>query len=82
METRYDELLERLREASRPGREPPAAARGYAETVRRHAYRVTDADVERLLESGMTEDEVFEATVAAAVSAGLDRLEAGLRTLA
>ena len=81
METRYDELLERLREASRPGREPPAAARGYAETVRRHAYRVTDADVERLLESGMTEDEVFEATVAAAVGAGLARFDAAVRAM-
>ena len=81
METRYDELLERLREASRPDGEPPAAARDYAETVRRHAYRVTDADVERLLESGMTEDEVYEATVAAAVGAGLARFEAAVRAM-
>jgi hypothetical protein len=30
---------------------------------------------------GLSEDEVFELTVAAAVGAGLERLEAGLRTL-
>jgi len=81
VETRYDELLRRLREASRPDREPPAAARAYAETVRRHAYRVSDADVERLLEAGMTEDDVFETTVAAAVGAGLARFDAALRAL-
>ena len=82
METRYDDLLRRLREASRPEREQPEAARAYVEKVRRHAWRVTGADVEALRAAGLSEDEIFEATVAAAVSAGLDRLEAGLRTLA
>jgi alkylhydroperoxidase family enzyme len=81
VETRYDELLRRLHEASRPDREPPEAARAYAEAVRQHAYRVTDADVERLLDGGMTEDEVFEATVAAAVGAGLARFDAAVRAL-
>jgi alkylhydroperoxidase family enzyme len=49
--------------------------------VRRHAYRTTDAQVEALLEAGMSEDEVFEVTVAAAVGAGLERLDAGLRAM-
>ena len=81
METRYDPLVRRLREASRPEREQPAAAAAYLEKVRLHAYRVTDGDVEALLASGLSEDEVFEATVAAAVAAGLARFDAGLRTL-
>ena len=81
METRYDDLLRRLREASRPEREQPAAARVYLETVRLHAYRVTDDDVARLREAGLSEDEIFEATVAAAVGAGLERFAAGVGAL-
>lgn len=50
--------------------------------MRRHAYRVTDADVEALREGGLSEDEIFELTVSVAVASGLDRLEAGLRALA
>jgi alkylhydroperoxidase family enzyme len=49
--------------------------------VRRHAYRVTDEDVVELRRRGLSEDEIFELTVATAVSAGLERLEAGLRAL-
>jgi alkylhydroperoxidase family enzyme len=81
VETRYDPIVRRLREASRPEREQPAVAAAYLEKVRLHAYRVTDADVEALLASGLSEDEVFEATVAAAVAAGLARFDAGLRTV-
>ena len=43
--------------------------------------RVTDEDVAELRSSGLSEDEIFELTVAAAVGAGLERLYAGLRTL-
>ena len=53
----------------------------YCDTVRRHAYRVTDAQVDELRAAGLGEDEIFEVTVAAAVGAGLDRLEAGLAAL-
>ena len=81
METRYDPIVRRLREASRAEREQPAVAAAYLEKVRLHAYRVTDGDVEALLASGLSEDDVFEATVAAAVAAGLARFDAGLRTL-
>ena len=81
VETQYDSLIEQLREAARPDRERPPAARAYLETVRRHAYRVTDEQVAEVRAMGLSEDEVFELTVAAAVGAGLERLEAGLRTL-
>ena len=54
---------------------PPELA-DYLAKVRAHAYKVTDADVERLKEAGLSEDEIFEQTVAAAISEGLRRLDA------
>lgn len=48
----------------------------YLAKVRAHAYKVTDADVEALKATGLTEDEIFEQTVAAAISEGLQRLDA------
>jgi len=48
----------------------------YLEKVRTHAYKVTDGDVEQLKAAGLTEDEIFEQTVAAAISEGLRRLDA------
>ena len=50
--------------------------------MRRHAYRVADADVDALRAGGLSEDEIFELTVSTAVAAGLERLEAGLRAIA
>jgi alkylhydroperoxidase family enzyme len=79
--TGYEPLIEQLRSAAQPNRPIPAKAAAYAATVRRHAYRVTDAQVEALREAGLSEDDVFELTVAAAVGAGLERLDAGLRAL-
>ena len=79
--TRYDALVDRLREAARPDRPAPEAMRPYLDKVRLHAYRITDGDVAALRHAGHTEDEIFEHTVAAAAGAGLERLEAGLRTL-
>jgi alkylhydroperoxidase family enzyme len=48
----------------------------YLEKVRAHAYKVTDADVEQLKAAGLSEDEIFEQTVAAAIAEGLRRLDA------
>jgi alkylhydroperoxidase family enzyme len=79
--SRYEPLLEQLRQASQPDRPVPEVARGYADKVRRYAYRVTDRDVEELLAAGMSQDEVFELTVSVAVAAGLARWEAGTRAL-
>jgi alkylhydroperoxidase family enzyme len=79
--TRYDELIARLRAASRPDRQAPADFAPYLEKVRLHAYKVVDRDVDELKQAGFTEDEIFEHTVSSAVAAGLDRLEAGLRVL-
>ena len=81
MSTRYDELIERLRESALPEREAPPEFVSYLSKVRLHAYKVTDADVHALKEAGHSEDEIFEHTVSTAVAAGLERLEAGLGAL-
>lgn len=59
----------------------PAALRTYVEKVALHASTVTDADVAALKAAGFTEDEIFEATGAAAVGAALSRLERGMAVL-
>jgi alkylhydroperoxidase family enzyme len=81
IETRYDDLILRLREAAQPDRSAPPALRAYVEKVRLHAYEVTDAEVQDLKDTGPTEDEIFEHTVSAAVAAGLERLDAALAVL-
>jgi alkylhydroperoxidase family enzyme len=55
---------------------PPPELAAYLEKVRTRAYAITDADVEQLKEAGVSEDEIFEQTVAAATSEGLRRLDA------
>jgi alkylhydroperoxidase family enzyme len=79
--TRYDELIQRLREAAQPERPAPPEFATYLEKVRLHAYKVTDGDVQALKDSGFSEDEIFEQTVSTAVAAGFERLEAGLGAL-
>ncbi|HYZ77428.1 MAG TPA: hypothetical protein VE596_08645 [Gaiellaceae bacterium] len=81
MRTRYDELIAELRAAAQPDGPAPPAFASYLEKVRRHAYQVTDADVQRLKDEGFSEDEIFEHTVSTAVAAGLERLDAGLAAL-
>jgi alkylhydroperoxidase family enzyme len=53
----------------------------YLEKVAYRAYTVTDEDVEALKKAGLSEDRIFEATVAAAVGAGLKRLQMGLAAI-
>ena len=79
--TRYDSLVERLREAAQPDREAPPEFAAYLDKVRRNAYKVTDQDVQALKDAGYSEDLIFEQTVSVAVGAGLERLEAALTVL-
>jgi alkylhydroperoxidase family enzyme len=81
VDTRYDRLIGELREAARPDRAAPEAMAEYLDKVRRNAPTVTDADVDALKAAGLSEDEIFEQTVATAVAAGLERLDAGLAAL-
>jgi alkylhydroperoxidase family enzyme len=60
---------------------PPALV-PYLEKVRSRAYTVTDADVAALVAAGLSEEEIFEHTVAVAVAEGLRRLDAGLGVIA
>lgn len=81
IQTRYDSLIEGLRESAQPGRPEPAAVGAYLEKVRLAAYAITDRDVTDLEDSGLSGDEIFELTVAAAVEVGLARLGAGLEVV-
>jgi hypothetical protein len=92
---RHADVIEALRHAvlDGPGALPPETRRAifagappddlasYLDKIERHAYRVTDGDVEALRALGRSDDELFEATVSAALGAGLRRLEAGLEAL-
>jgi alkylhydroperoxidase family enzyme len=69
------------RRAAFAGRAADPAVARYLDVVRRHAYRVTDEDVERLRAAGLDDDAIFELTVATAVGAGMERLRAGLLLL-
>ncbi|HEV2593306.1 MAG TPA: hypothetical protein VGU02_15595 [Gaiellaceae bacterium] len=73
--TRRAELNE-LREVVRSTVPAPAAMSAYLEKVHLHAHRVTDDDVAALKAAGISEDEIFEQTVAAAIAEGLRRFDA------
>ena len=53
----------------------------YVNKVVERAYTVTDEDITGLREAGYTEDQIFEATVSAALGAGLVRLNSGIGAL-
>jgi alkylhydroperoxidase family enzyme len=53
----------------------------YVDKVARHAYRVTESDVDALRKAGYSEDAIFDLTASAAVGAGMGRLERGLAAL-
>ena len=91
-QARFDALAKQVREG--PGQSDAAVRRvayeggdvpldlaPYVEKVRLHAYKVTDADVADLKAKGLSEDEIFEITVATAFGAGMRRYEAGLRAM-
>jgi alkylhydroperoxidase family enzyme len=78
--TRYDALVEELRQAA-PDREAPSDFAPYLDKVKRNAYQVTDPDIEALKDAGYSEDAIFEQTVSVAVAAGLERLRAALEVI-
>jgi len=71
----------RLGAGHRPALPIPADLEGYVRLVALHAAEVTDEDVAALKQAGYSEDAIFDITVAAALGAGLARLERGLRAL-
>ena len=81
--TRNRELtgLEELRAVVRGTAPARPELEAYLEKVHRRAYTITDADVDALKAAGISEDEIFEQTVAAAISEGLYRLDAAEQVL-
>jgi hypothetical protein len=71
--------LEQLRATVRNAQPSPDAMDAYLEKVHLRAYAVTDGDVEALRTAGISEDEIFEQTVVAAISEGIYRLDAARR---
>jgi hypothetical protein len=93
---RHLKLLSALRRAvlESPGHSDPAAraaaasggplpepTASYVAKVRDRSYRVTVGDLGALTTAGLSEDEIFELTVAAAVGAALRRLDAGMQAM-
>ena len=74
-------VLERAQETPGVNGGIPAALTRYVDTVARHAYKVTDADLVSLQQAGLSDDTLFEVTVAAAVGAALHRLDRGMAAL-
>jgi hypothetical protein len=59
-----------------------ARYQSYVDKVREASYRVTEADFAAMTATGLSEDAIFEITVAAAVGAAGRRLDAALRAMA
>jgi alkylhydroperoxidase family enzyme len=82
--SRIECMSERIEELRAVVAETPPAPDGmapYLAKVRDRAYTVTDADVENLKDAGITEDVIFEQTVAVAIAQGLRRLDAAMRVI-
>ena len=56
-------------------------ARKLVDTIARHAWKVTDADVDAVKAAGLSEDEIFELAVCAAFGQATRQLEAALAAL-
>lgn len=66
------------RERAMKGEGATPALTAFLQRVKRHAYRVTDEEVDALRASGHSDDLLFELLLGAALGASLERLEAGL----
>ena len=73
-------VLERGKRPGGGGGAVPRELAAYVDKVARHAYKVTDAEVESL-QASHSDDTLFELTVAATVGAALHRLERGMAAL-
>jgi alkylhydroperoxidase family enzyme len=75
LDTASTQLTAEARSALLTGAEVPGDLAGFADTVRRHAYRVTDEQVDGLRRAGHGEDELFEVVVLAAAGEADRRLQ-------
>jgi hypothetical protein len=70
-----------VRAAAASGAALAEPAGSYAAKVRDASYRMTGADLGGLHAAGLSDDAVFEITIAAAVGAALRSLDAGMRAV-
>lgn len=71
-----------VRQTITAGRNISGPLGSYVRKVAEHAYEITDDDIASLHAANYTDDEIFEATVSAALGAGLFRLDCVLRAFA
>lgn len=74
--------IDELRQLAAAAPPAPQSMDAYLGKVRTGAYAVTDADVAALKDAGLSEDEIFEHTVAAAIGEGLRRLDRATKAMA
>lgn len=74
-------LTPSIRQAISEGREVSGVLGSYVKKVAEHAHTVSDDDIAELHRAHYTDDQIFEATVSAALGAGILRLECVLRAL-
>ena len=74
-------LTPAIRQSISEGREVSGVLGPYVKKVAESAYLVTDDDIAQLHQARYTDDQIFEATVSAALGAGTLRLECVLRAL-
>lgn len=70
------EPIDELRTLASSAPPPRPSLAPYLVRVRTRAYAITDREVEELKRGGLSEDEIFEATVSVAIDEGLRRLDA------
>jgi hypothetical protein len=63
------------------GKPVSGALGGFAARVSQDSFTITDANIKALRDAGFDDDQIFECIIAAALGAGLERLEKGLRLL-
>ena len=59
----------------------PQELGNYIDKVARHAFKVTDADIDALRDAGYSEDAIFELTLCAALGAGIARLDRAIAAM-
>jgi alkylhydroperoxidase family enzyme len=59
----------------------PDPARALLEKVTKHAYKITDEDIAAAKAAGLSEDQIFELVVAAAIGQANRQLESALAAL-
>jgi hypothetical protein len=69
------------RRAAFDNRDVPAAARTLIDKVAQHAWKVTDEDVAAAKAAGLSDDQVFELVVSAALGQSTRQLESALAAL-